>query len=632
MAKKQGNGKSKNAVKVAPKQQTVKKKKQGFDIEDYLFIPMLLAMLVVPLIVRMYYFDPNLSGFKWFPSSQNYGYDFFLRNRGIWLIVTSVLMVAALIAHVKQLIPLYKKNIFVYFLMGFMLLVTISSIASPNRYYSFHGFYEQFESLWVVLCYAVVMIYAFSYFMLYKRENDVNLLMWVVFILMTILAFIGITQLAGCDFYNSGLGKSIIVPEQYAEVRDGLNFEYEGGVNSVYMTLYNPNYVGVFASMMMPVAIAFTFIAKKIWQKIIWVIVDIAFLLGTFGSGSKTFAFSFIISGIVAVVILRKNILRHWKASLIGIIVLVAAIVGVFSFRHVNPFDYVKNALNNGQENLPGTITEVKNDETGVYLTFEDGSLLHMTCVLVGDETAQCTFDDGTNELSYTMDEEYNYILDDERYSSVKMAVQMASEGGNVQLLVNYRDTYLTFENVNGTYVYKNRYGNADEIVNAPADAIFSKHLSFATMRGYIWSRTIPLLKKYIILGSGADTFGIVFPQNDYLWSINGGHARELITKPHNMYLQWAVQYGMIAMLLVLAVFVLYIISAAKALKGADFSDKNVVLCLGIFLGTIGYLVSCISNDSSVATTPYLFLMIGIGFAFNRRVAEMKENADSAVS
>ena len=67
-------------------------------------------------------------------------------------------------------------------------------------------------------------------------------------------------------------------------------------------------------------------------------------------------------------------------------------------------------------------------------------------------------------------------------------------------------------------------FSHLDEVKIAPG-AIFTSHESFASSRGYIWSRTIPLLKETLFIGTGADTFVIAFPQDDYIGKINSGYS-----------------------------------------------------------------------------------------------------------
>ena len=168
-------------------------------------------------------------------------------------------------------------------------------------------------------------------------------------------------------------------------------------------------------------------------------------------------------------------------------------------------------------------------------------------------------------------------------------------------------------------YTYK-----PDEIVTAEA-AVFTEYDTFFGNRGYLWSRSIPLLKKYIVLGSGADTFSIVFPQDDYVVRTNAGYQDQLITKPHSMYLQYGIQYGMAALICFMVMAVMYGVQSLKLCWKADFKDKYSCLALGIFLGVLGYGIMGISNDSCVALAPIAWAMLGFGFAVNAIVKEKQE-------
>lgn len=74
-------------------------------------------------------------------------------------------------------------------------------------------------------------------------------------------------------------------------------------------------------------------------------------------------------------------------------------------------------------------------------------------------------------------------------------------------------------------------------------------------MRGYIWSRTIPILPDYLVLGAGPDCFLYEFPQDDILGKLYAyGTGSIVVDKPHNLYLQIFVNEGGIALLAFLAV------------------------------------------------------------------------------
>lgn len=59
--------------------------------------------------------------------------------------------------------------------------------------------------------------------------------------------------------------------------------------------------------------------------------------------------------------------------------------------------------------------------------------------------------------------------------------------------------------------------------MKSKAAAVFKGHERSLSGRGYIWGRTIPLLKKFLLWGSGPDTFTVKFPQTDYVMKVNTG-------------------------------------------------------------------------------------------------------------
>ena len=67
------------------------------------------------------------------------------------------------------------------------------------------------------------------------------------------------------------------------------------------------------------------------------------------------------------------------------------------------------------------------------------------------------------------------------------------------------------------------------------------EHYHFANMRGYIWARTLPLLKN-TFSRLRSRYFTIAFPNDDFVGLYNSGHDQEIISRPHCMYLQIAVQ------------------------------------------------------------------------------------------
>ncbi len=143
----------------------------------------------------------------------------------------------------------------------------------------------------------------------------------------------------------------------------------------------------------------------------------------------------------------------------------------------------------------------------------------------------------------------------------------------------------------------------------------FENNMDFGSGRGYIWSRSIPLLKHYLVTGAGADCYCAVFPQNDYAfkYSYRRGHFYEVIDKPHDLYIQIAINTGLISLIAWFGIIVAYMVRMLKSkIRFTSFED---FVQAGCFLGVIGFLASAVFNDSSVSTMPTFYTMLGLGLA-----------------
>lgn len=134
--------------------------------------------------------------------------------------------------------------------------------------------------------------------------------------------------------------------------------------------------------------------------------------------------------------------------------------------------------------------------------------------------------------------------------------------------------------------------------------------------RIYIWSRTLPILKKYIVAGSGPDTFAEVFPQNDYVGkAIYANNPARVIEKPHNDYLMQWVQNGFLALVAMIAFYVLLLKKCGTFYYKRELSDIKTRLGLGCYLGCICYMAGSLFNDSTLYTTPVFWIFAGIALA-----------------
>ena len=159
----------------------------------------------------------------------------------------------------------------------------------------------------------------------------------------------------------------------------------------------------------------------------------------------------------------------------------------------------------------------------------------------------------------------------------------------------------------------------------APANA---DHIGFegkeriGSSRGYIWSRTLPLLRNCLITGYGPDTFTYNFPQNDVLakyYSYSQYNSSFYITvdKPHNMYIQIFYSSGLIALLAFLGIVVFYLVDCFRLYALRRSYRTEQAMGVSVMLGVVGYLAAGMFNDSIIGVAPVFWILLGVGAALN---------------
>jgi len=120
--------------------------------------------------------------------------------------------------------------------------------------------------------------------------------------------------------------------------------------------------------------------------------------------------------------------------------------------------------------------------------------------------------------------------------------------------------------------------------------------------RGYIWSRTIPLLKEDMIIGSGPDTFALEFPQHEYDMKYQLYYTdRIIVDKSHNLFMQMFVEMGGVsACLFAFSLAMLYHIGNCS------------VGIRSYFLALLAAIGAFMFSDLTVLTAPFLLIIIDV--------------------
>jgi O-antigen ligase len=183
---------------------------------------------------------------------------------------------------------------------------------------------------------------------------------------------------------------------------------------------------------------------------------------------------------------------------------------------------------------------------------------------------------------------------------------------------IDFEDAHITFRIKPDGICAMSAAGN-EFMMTEVAHTGFERHQRFGSGRGYLWSRTFPLLKDRILIGSGADTFPLVFPQGDYAGQYNAQYPiGTIVDKPHNMFLGTWVGTGLISLLAQLAIYGIYMVQSFRLYFRRDLGDDLLSFAgAGIFFGVTAFVATGLVNDSTISVMPMFYALLGMGEAIN---------------
>jgi len=132
--------------------------------------------------------------------------------------------------------------------------------------------------------------------------------------------------------------------------------------------------------------------------------------------------------------------------------------------------------------------------------------------------------------------------------------------------------------------------------------------------RGFITASTIPLILRSPIIGYGPDSFLLVFNQDDiYTKMYVYGSPSELVDKPHNLYLLFAINFGLVGLIAFLFIFVYLLVKAKKRYKERSLSKE--ALFVASTAAVVAYMAGGLFNDSTSSVSPIFWVLLGVALS-----------------
>jgi len=584
-------------------------------IRDYIYIiPILLIASFLPLVVhyKKVELDPVAASY-WL---RDFNTDFFSYYKMIFLlgfVLTALILFLIYSRNNNKII----KSTYYYPASIYLVMAIISTFFSETKFTSLSGFPDRYEGMVVLISYIIIFLISIN---LFNKKRQFTVFLVVLFISAILISTIGLTQFFANDFFQSDLGLKLILPaENFAETAESLDFRFEGS-SILFSTLYNPNYAGSYFSMLLMISMVLFILTDNFKVKLALIIVNAFTFAGWLGSLSRAGMLGSILSTFILIIILRKRLIKKYK-SIIILLLLFSSIFWVMD-------SYTEGALKSeflsfGEE----TELALKGEEAKVKdIIAEDNELSFITedhnLNFSFNEKLELQLRDGNNNILNLYREGDFLLIDGLGYGEYKFRLlENDQENGIIlNLIYGHKSAEFMYLADLKSFFMLGIRNNIYPIKEVESIGFKGKE-ELASKRGYIWSRTIPLIKERPLLGYGPDSFAIYFPQEDAVGKFKYFNtAKKIVDKPHNFYLQQAVNTGLVSLAAVIVLFALYFIrNLYLYYKTKNYGYYNI-LGLAFFSAFNAYAAAAFFNDSVISVAPVFWVIFGLGIAAELKI------------
>jgi len=598
------------AKKKIKKTSPLEKKK---DLSWYYLLPILFIVGILPLIVFAKVIEvEGLERINWKGGATSI--DFFSYYKSVIFVAVSYVSVILLVLlrvtgqfrfklskyHIKFYIPLAVYIAFVF----------ASFFNAEYRVVASRGFIELFQGVYVLIGYALVVAAVMNYV---QNEKHVKAIVGAYIFVGLATAVLGIGQYFGLDFFRTMFARYLILPEYLHHIAETLEFTF--GKFTIYATMYNTNFVGSFAAILVPLSFALFMYAKDKKEVALSGIFVALMAFVWIGSNSRAGYLGVAFGFIFVILLFRKQLKQNVKrlsallVSFLVIVIIMNAASGGRVLREFGSLDIgaeTQRLESGSQERVQFENLIFDGNSLAIITTGESLKILY--------DGTQMTFENLEGEPLAISIMGQTIAFTDSKY--IDYIIKLEDDKGkfNVQAYNQSFDIYFTADGFRMAGA-----GGVLGVTDHPSRlSLMDGYERFASSRGYIWSRSLPMLKNTFFVGYGPDMFTIKFPQRDYVGKLNAyDNASIIVDKPHNMYLQIGINTGFISLLALLAVYLMYFIDSMKLYYKRDLKTLMDYVGIGAFTGMMAYLGAAFFNDQIISVAPLFYVMVGLGIAIN---------------
>ncbi|MCL2287288.1 MAG: O-antigen ligase family protein [Firmicutes bacterium] len=532
----------------------------------------------------------------------------------------------------------YFKRPQVILSLGYLLFVLISAVASRYPYTAWFGTFHREEGALMWIVYFVV----FAAAMFYVREPKYTKpILYGLTFSSIIMGLIGVSQLIDRDFFDTAFAEWLITL--------GVTVEEFGTVFTMaHGTLFNPNTFGKYTAMVAPVLLLSGLVYDgKRYIKTLMLLGGALMLVGVFASSSLGGLVGIVsATGVLVVTYVCNFVYRKVKSEdeleranvgRIGLMFGGVAVAVVLSLIFVPPLNSRVTTLFTRLQEAAAAETSTQErfvfDGDSVFVYRGEDKLFSMT-VHTLDPAADnwMTVRDGSGQevlpivytpLTATEAGVFTFNVPGFR----EVFVQRFTDGFSVRHGGQFAPFILTLYDGRIFGFMHNFETKVDFARPVPAWG-FEGRETWGSSRGYLWSRSFPLMPRRAIIGSGPDTFINVFPQHDLVGlQLAFNNPYQIVDKAHNLFIQTWVSTGGASAILLFALFAHYLFTAfVGVVKSKGVTLFNYGLRLGLLAGISGFVMSSMATDSTIGSTGVFFVLLGMGYGVNEYVKKSRLN------
>jgi len=588
-----------------------KEYKSRHSINIMLLIPIFLIIGIVPLIVyaKLVTLD-GLELLNWI--SNEYYFDFFSYYKALIFAILSIFSVIIVLILVKTDKIDFISSKYYYPIIIYLFFVIISFLFADDFDVAVRGYIEMFQGVFVLFGYMFLIVAIIN---LVRDKKAIKFLLIAFIFVGLSVGIIGLGQYFGHDIFRTEWGQLLILPRKFHSLAEELRFNFADF--AVYATLYNTNFVGSFAALMIPLSFALYFYQKKLQYVFLSILFVALMVFIGFGSNSRAGIIGVIAALLLIVILFRKEVVMKPLYVFIPFIALIIVGIGLNRVSDGRIINEIKNL------SLSDDISKAEERyESRAY--FEKIQIDYYTMDII------------TNEESIHVE----FISNDLYFEDINgNALNVVKDGQRITFVDQTYQDYIFTRSDNNAYYKVQAYGrsfniwltiegfkfqglNGELYVPSNPKKIHSldKYETMFSSRVYVWSRSIPMLLDYPIIGAGPDMYTIAFPQDDYAGKLNTLGINTVVDKPHNMYIQMGVNTGVLSLIAMIALFGMYLVESFKIYINRTFTNMFDYIGVGLFASVTAYLVSGFFNDQIISVAPLFYAMLGLGIVVNRLI------------